>query len=102
MKRLFGVVALASMFAGCAAVTNVENFLTAPQTVATAAQLKGWTEIVACSIATGADVAGQIESAVKAGAALQDTNGNVYLGSSIACQALGGTAVSSTPVAVTK
>ena len=98
MKRLAIVAALGLTLGGCAQVLQVRDFLADPKTIEATAVAKGWTQIVACGVNNAATVAGQIEAAVNAGKAVQDTTGKVYTVSSIVCTALGGTPGATTKV----
>lgn len=90
MKKLI-TIALCVAIAGC---VQVRDFLADPKTALALAQAKGWAQVVTCDIANLTAVAIQIEQAVAANKAAQDTTGKVYTVSTIVCQSLGGVAVS--------
>lgn len=77
--------------AGCAQLTAVVNWIDDPNTIQAAAQLRGWTQIIACGVSDAAALATKIETAINTGSAIQDTSGNIYTGSALVCTALGGT-----------
>ena len=99
MRKLVILAVAILPLAGCAQVIAARDFLSDPKTVEATAVAKGWSQIVACSVNNAASIAGQIESAVNAGKAVQDTTGRVYTVSSIVCSALGGTPGATTKVA---
>lgn len=90
MKKIAIILAGLSL-AGCQQATSVRNWLADPQTAIALAQARGWAQVVTCDIANLTTVAVQIEQAVAANKAAQDTTGKVYTVSSIVCQALSGT-----------
>jgi len=89
-------LALAVSISGCQKVTSDLNSfnaaLASPQATQAAANVRNWTVAVTCTIANGAQLAGQIEAAVSAGKAVQTTTGKIYTVSAAVCKALGGTA----------
>lgn len=89
MKRLI-TIALCVSVAGC---VQVRDFLSDPKTALALAQARGWAQVVTCDIANLTAVAVQIERAVAANKAAQDTTGKVFTVSQIVCQSLGGVAV---------
>ena len=100
VARVIGPVIIpcivAASLTGCAAVTNVRNFLSDPQTVVAVATLKGWTQILVCAVGTGTNIAGVLESQINAGNSIQATNGKIFVVSSSVCGLLGGTAATPT------
>lgn len=99
MKKIALLAVTILSLAGCAQVLAIRDELADPKTVQALAVAKGWSQIVACSVNNAASIAGQIESAVNAGNAVQGTTGKVYTVSSIVCSALGGTPGATTKVA---
>lgn len=87
MKKLI-TIALCVALASC---VQVRDFLSDPKTAVALAQARGWAQVVTCDIANLTAVAVQIEQAVAANKAAQDTTGKVYTVSAIVCTSLGGT-----------
>jgi hypothetical protein len=97
-KAIFAALCLgAASLGGCAELQQVENFLTSPQTQQSVQTIATVSTLFVCEVANAAALAGQIEAAVNAGQAVEDTNGKVWTVSAMVCSALGGRISGSAP-----
>lgn len=80
--------------------TNIRDFFAAPATIAAEqnliATVKEVDMAIVCAIASGSGLASSIMSQVSAGQSISGTTNEVYVISSVVCQALGGTVTGKT------
>jgi hypothetical protein len=94
MKRFAFLAALslsAAALAGCAELQQAENFINAPATQLTVANLESGATALVCAVANASALAGVIEATPGlAGQSIIGTDGKVYVVSATVCAALGG------------
>ena len=73
--------------------SGIRDWFASPQTTIAIGNIEHCAEAVVCTIASGAQLAGSIESALVAGQSTQGTNLKLYTSTSMVCQAMGGTVV---------
>jgi hypothetical protein len=90
-----GALALALSLGGCAAFDNaIDNtvaWIDSAKTQEALTSLKSGATAFTCAVANASAIAGEIEAGVGAGQSVIGTDGKIYVASSAACAALGGT-----------
>ena len=90
-----GALVLALNLGGCAAFDNaIDNtvaWIDSAKTQQALSSLKSGAAAFTCAVADVSAVAGKIEAGLGAGQSMVGTDGKVYVASSAACAALGGT-----------